>query len=255
MTPSRVLVLDDDAIFLSSLRSALSASGGFSLESCSSAEQAVLSGSRKYYDVILCDVRLPYQGRHDGGLEVAKQLATRFPTSSIVLISEFVTARLVNQLMGKGSYRFVEKSENLIADLTDEIQRILSKRYIFVLMPFSQEFDDTYHLAIKETAQELGFKCQRADEIQHNAGILPMVFQAIEAAHLVIADMTGRNPNVCYELGYAHGLGKEVILLTQDVNDIPFDLRGFNHIIYGGKLAYLKSALRKRIESLYGSER
>jgi len=255
MTPSRVLVLDDDPAFLSSLRSALPLSPGFALESCSSAEQAVASGSRNYYDVIICDVRLPYQGKQDGGLEVAKQLGRRFPTSSIILISEFVTARLVNQLMGKGNYRFVEKSENLIADLTGEIQQILVRRYVFVLMPFSQEFDDVYHLAIKETADELGFKCQRADEIQHNAGILPIVFRAIEAAHLVIADMTGQNPNVCYELGYAHGLGKEVILLTQNVDDIPFDLRGFNHIIYGGKLVYLKDALGKRIEGLYGLER
>ena len=59
--------------------------------------------------------------------------------------------------------------------------------------------------------------------------------------------MTGRNPNVFYEVGYAHALQKEVILLTQDADDIPFDLRVHNHIVYEGKIMRLQELLRKRL--------
>jgi len=59
--------------------------------------------------------------------------------------------------------------------------------------------------------------------------------------------MTGRNPNVFYEVGYAHALGKTVILLTRNTDDIPFDLKHYPHIIYGGSIAGLKDDLGKRI--------
>lgn len=54
----------------------------------------------------------------------------------------------------------------------------------------------------------------------------------IETSHILIADITTRNPNVFYELGIAHALGQKVILMTQNKDDIPFDLLRFRHIIY-----------------------
>src|SRR5258708_21790898 len=59
--------------------------------------------------------------------------------------------------------------------------------------------------------------------------------------------MTGRNPNVFYEVGYAHALGKIVLLLTQKADDIPFDLKHHQHIVYGGSIDVLKSQLISRI--------
>jgi hypothetical protein len=59
--------------------------------------------------------------------------------------------------------------------------------------------------------------------------------------------MTGRNPNVFYEVGYAHALGKRVLLLTQKADDIPFDLKHYPHIVYGGKITELKQELEKRV--------
>lgn len=60
--------------------------------------------------------------------------------------------------------------------------------------------------------------------------------------------MTERNPNVFYETGYAHALGKTVILLTQKSDDIPFDMKHYPHIIYEGKISYLKNEIKKRVE-------
>jgi hypothetical protein len=59
--------------------------------------------------------------------------------------------------------------------------------------------------------------------------------------------MTGRNPNVFYEVGYAHALGKIVLLLTQNTADIPFDLQHHPHTIYGGKIEKLRGELVKKL--------
>ena len=69
----------------------------------------------------------------------------------------------------------------------------------------------------------------------------------IAKADLIVADLTGRNPNVFYETGYAHALTKRVILLTQRAEDIPFDLKDYPHVIYDGKIFRLKPELEKRI--------
>jgi hypothetical protein len=79
------------------------------------------------------------------------------------------------------------------------------------------------------------------------------VWSALNACRLVIAECTGRNPNVFYELGIAHTLAKPVVLITQDINDIPFDLRHLRHIEYSNTLAganSLKRNLEKAIQDL-----
>jgi hypothetical protein len=60
--------------------------------------------------------------------------------------------------------------------------------------------------------------------------------------------LTGRNPNVFYETGYAHALGRPVILLTASAADIPFDLKHYPHVIYGNRIADLKEQLKRRVE-------
>jgi nucleoside 2-deoxyribosyltransferase/putative methionine-R-sulfoxide reductase with GAF domain len=127
--------------------------------------------------------------------------------------------------------------------------------YTFVLMPFSDEFRDVYEFGIKSVATSLGIRCERVDEIQFNDSILEQVRKGIQSADIVIADMSGRNPNVFYEVGYAHALQKQVILLTQQVPDIPFDLKTHNHIVYEGRIARLKELLTKRLEAWLASQR
>jgi nucleoside 2-deoxyribosyltransferase len=107
------------------------------------------------------------------------------------------------------------------------------KIFAFVLMPFEKAFGDTYFLGIKSTAETAGMIAERVDEqVFHREGILERIHNQIEAADLIIADMTGRNPNVFYEVGYAHAKGKLCVLLTKDANDIPFDLKHQRHIVY-----------------------
>lgn len=121
------------------------------------------------------------------------------------------------------------------------------KPFVFVLMPFSDEFADIYEVGIKPACKDAGAYCERVDEQIFVENILERVYNQIAKADVIIAEMTGRNANVFYETGYAHALNKRVILLTQNADDIPFDLKHYPHVVYGDKIALLKSELEKRV--------
>jgi nucleoside 2-deoxyribosyltransferase len=123
----------------------------------------------------------------------------------------------------------------------------MPKPFVFVLMPLDESFEDAYKLGIKAAATAAGTYCERIDEQIFEESILDRIYNQITKADLIIADMTGRNPNVFYEVGYAHALGKSVILLTQVADDIPFDLQHYTHIVYGAKISKLKEELENRI--------
>jgi hypothetical protein len=117
------------------------------------------------------------------------------------------------------------------------------KPFVFVLMPFDKNFNDIYKFGIKGAADEVGAYAERLDEQIFREGMLDRIFNQISKADVIIADMTGRNPNVFYEVGYAHALGKVVLLLTQSTDDIPFDLKHRQHTVYGGQIEGLRAEL------------
>jgi len=122
------------------------------------------------------------------------------------------------------------------------------KPFGFVLMPFDAEFKNLYTYGIKGAAQDAGAYAERLDEQIFTEGMLERIYNQISKADFIVADMTGRNPNVFYEVGYAHALGKIVLLLTQNAKDIPFDLQHRQHIIYeGSKIELLRKSLTEKI--------
>jgi nucleoside 2-deoxyribosyltransferase len=125
---------------------------------------------------------------------------------------------------------------------------ITDKPFAFVLMPLDPAFDDVYKLGIKEAAEKTDIIVQRVDEQKfHKETILERIYNQINAADFIIADMTGRNPNVFYEVGYAHAKEKVCVLITKDANDIPFDLKHHRHIVYGQSITSLRDNLRADI--------
>lgn len=120
---------------------------------------------------------------------------------------------------------------------------------VFVVMPFSKEFEDVYLLGIRDVAERLGFIVERADDIEHTESIVDVVRTRIRAADAVVGDTTGANPNVLYEIGYAHGIGVPTVLIARTGSDLPFDLHGTNHILYG-TIVELRRGLEKRLSSL-----
>lgn len=120
------------------------------------------------------------------------------------------------------------------------------------MMPFDAGFLAVFD-AIKAATENVGLRCRRADDIWENAAIIEDIVSLIDKSRVIICDCTGRNPNVFYEIGIAHTLGREVILITQIDADIPFDLRHLRYVKYlnntEGRLA-LQSALEGRLTTL-----
>ncbi len=119
--------------------------------------------------------------------------------------------------------------------------------FAFVLMPFDKAFNDVYRLGIKATASQLGISAERVDEQMFREGILERIYRQIDVADLIIADMSGQNPNVFYEVGYAHAKGKLCVLMTNNAVDIPFDLKHHRHIVYGSSISGLKDNLAEEL--------
>ena len=121
------------------------------------------------------------------------------------------------------------------------------KPFVFVLMPFEEKFDDIYKLGIKETAVSIGAYAERVDEQLYTESILDRIYNQIQKADVIVADMSQKNANVFYEVGYAHALNKIVLLLTQSSDDIPFDLKHRPHIVYKKSISNLKKALLPKL--------
>jgi hypothetical protein len=102
----------------------------------------------------------------------------------------------------------------------------------FILMPFDPTLDLVYLKHIRPVMSEMGLRVARADDFFTTGSIMTDIWSAINRAEFVIADCTGRNPNVFYEIGLAHARGKDTILLTQTIDDVPFDLRHLRVIVY-----------------------
>lgn len=114
-------------------------------------------------------------------------------------------------------------------------------------MPFSKDFDDTYKLGIKAAAKECNVEAKRLDDDFFVTNMVEEIYKKIEAADFIIADMTGRNPNVFYEVGYAEAKNKLILLLTKNISDIPFDFKQKLHIEYTN-VSNLKENLIDKIE-------
>ena len=100
-----------------------------------------------------------------------------------------------------------------------------STKTAFCAMPFHKDFLDVYFLGILPAVREAGFDLLRVDQTHSFRGITQRVWDGIANSSFVIADLSGHNPNVMYEVGLAHALGCRTFLLKDDATDIPFDVR------------------------------
>jgi hypothetical protein len=106
------------------------------------------------------------------------------------------------------------------------------KSDIFVVMPFLKNLKPVYDDHIRNTAHKMNLTVSRGDDFFTVQSIIADIWNAINSCRIVIADCTGRNPNVFYEIGMAHTLGKPVILISQSKDDIPFDIQYIRYLIY-----------------------
>ena len=195
------------------------------------------------------------------------------------LVSESMIYHSLSRLREAGLVRETSEGKYIATDLVDKVLSALdlsltrlsvmtassvvanpifgnldgkAKPDVFVAMPFMDRMDPIYHDHIKPTCDAIGLGCARADDFFEAKSIVTDIFDAIYKSQAVIADCTTKNPNVFYEIGISHTLGRPTILLSQTTDDIPFDLRHLRTIIYDYTprgMETMEANLRKALET------
>jgi hypothetical protein len=134
-----------------------------------------------------------------------------------------------------------KEGAQILFPLFGPADQVESIRDVFVLMPFDVARRTLYERHICAVTKRLNVSIGRADDLFNNHMIMKDVWSGICNCQVVIADCTGRNPNVFYEIGMAHTVGKPVILISERPDDVPFDLRALRYI----EFATDKSGIRR----------
>ena len=117
----------------------------------------------------------------------------------------------------------------------------------FVIMPFGGWFDRYYKEIYAPAIIEAGFEPHRADDLHRAGAIVNDIWRYTKQAKVILADLTTTNPNVLYELGLAHAITKPVIIVTDYLEQVPFDLRSLRVIEYDKSAPHWGDALKTRI--------
>lgn len=123
-----------------------------------------------------------------------------------------------------------------------------SRNICFVISPFGGWNDRYYSEIYSPAVRDAGLEPKRADDLYRPSAIVHDIWGYVKKSRVMLADLTGKNPNVFYELGLAHAIGKPVVLLTQDIDDIPFDLRALRVIEYEVEDPEWSAVLRVKIK-------
>lgn len=150
---------------------------------------------------------------YDGNvLEVLRSIVMSNPAALSV-----VESYLDNRFPADGQYVSAKPSERKITFAPNVFQvpdAYVELDLVAVMMPFSKEFDPVY-VAIGGACTANALRCLRADDIWEEPTIIQDIFNLIFRAQVIVVDFSGRNPNVMYETGIAHTLGKHVVPITQ----------------------------------------
>lgn len=128
---------------------------------------------------------------------------------------------------------------------------------LFVIMQFTEEYNKLYSDVIIPISEKLGLEVIRADEFYSSTPILNDIIRSIKESSIIIADITPDNPNVFYEIGYAHAIQKPTILVCDKVRErLPFDVSSFRTLFYENTIAgkaKIEKSLKKYLENIFES--
>lgn len=141
--------------------------------------------------------------------------------------------------IGTAGTFYIERNEKLISE--NNIKNA------FVIMAIKQKAEDDDILqSIKRASESKGIMATRVDDINHSGKITPLITNGIKNSKYIICEISEERPNVYYELGYAHGLNKEVILIAKEGTKLHFDIKDYNVIFYN-TLSQLERELKNRL--------
>ncbi len=124
---------------------------------------------------------------------------------------------------------------------------------VFVVMQFSTPYNELYEEVIRKVCEDYNLRSIRADETYGPGIIIADIAKQILEARIVIADITPKNPNVYYEVGYAHALNKPTILIAEKPAELPFDVSPFRILFYENTIrgkARIEEGLRKHLSAI-----
>lgn len=183
-------------------------------------------------------------------LSVLREIVNADP-ANLSIIQEFVAKRCPEDGENVSSTQTTGRKIVFAPSVFAVPERGIENDLVAVMMPFAG-FGPVYD-AIKLAVAGAELRCVRADDIWENSILIQDVFSLIFRSHIVVCDFSGRNPNVMYEAGIAHTLGKHVVPVTQSADDIPFDLRHHRYLGYlnnGEGRTKLQHELTERLKTL-----
>ncbi|MBI5604179.1 MAG: hypothetical protein HY879_12585 [Deltaproteobacteria bacterium] len=124
------------------------------------------------------------------------------------------------------------------------------KNTCFVAMPFDRLYTAEYETVIRPAIEKANLVAIRGDEIYAKARIVDDIWHSIRSARAIVAELTSKNPNVLYEVGLAHAIGKAVIIITREEDDVPFDLKSLRYIYYDTNDPYWGTSLAAALQNM-----
>ncbi|MGL2964576.1 hypothetical protein ACSVH2_12210 [Flavobacterium sp. RSB2_4_14] len=175
-------------------------------------------------------------------------------TCKIVVLGSKVTLYVNNikiidstQDIRKGQIKFYISSSNEVIISKLKVHNIKPKA--FIVMQFSDEFNNLYTEVIRPICEDNNLECERADEFYTSTPIIADIVKSLNDCSIIIAEISPDNPNVFYEVGYAHAINKPTILLCdrKKRDRLPFDISGFRTLFYEDTIAG-KTAIEKNLK-------
>lgn len=165
-------------------------------------------------------------------------------------ISDKYSAPIVSEFISTAHTETPKKMITFSPQVFEIPTKPQNEKLVTVMLPFKLQASFT---AVKITCDKLGLECKKAEDIWENATFIQDIFELIFTLKVVVADFTGKNPNVFYEVGIAYTLGKTVIPITQSFDDVSSDLghhRALKYLPNEQGYTDLTAELMKRLETL-----
>lgn len=191
----------------------------------------------------------------DGERHSVQEMKQLLENKNMQDYSEGQFAGSINTLLQN---KTIKKAERGVYMLNNEDEKI---KKCFVISAIGDEgsdirknADQVFKYIIKPVCEELGFKPIRADQINESDVITETIINLIKESDLVVADITGHNPNVFFEMGYRASTGKNIIHLRSSGETLPFDVSGVRTFDYSlndlDSVEEIKNRLRKTIGAM-----
>jgi CheY-like chemotaxis protein len=248
-----VLLVDDEETTGKAIKRYLSETLNSDVTWVQFPREAFNLAQNRLYDMVLIDVWISYKGNQLGGLQLYSELTPRYGASSLIAYSHMINEDLLARY--GGGFNFVEVNGDPVAYTTELCSRATecrAKQTCFVAMPFDRELKP-YYGAIKGAIRTAGFRPVRLDEVAFTNSITDQIRKEISDSKAVVFVTIGRNPNAFFEAGYAHALNKAMVVVTDDYDNLPFDVRNVNALAIGDDPEGFRRRLGRHLSGLVQS--